>query len=86
MPCWRADGSELLYENVGAKKLMAVDIKTAGGKFEAGIPKRLFDLPEGFSDIWDTSPDRQKFLSMVPNSDAPQAFTVAVNWLAGLKK
>src|SRR5262249_51386756 len=42
-PCWRKDGKELLY--IGGRKVMAVEIRTTGRSFEAGIPKELFELP-----------------------------------------
>ena len=41
-PRWRRDGKELLY--VSGSTLMAVDVKTDGVSFEAGIPKPLFEV------------------------------------------
>lgn len=40
---WRHDGKELFY--IGQTKLMAVEVKTDGTSFQAGIPQPLFELP-----------------------------------------
>jgi Tol biopolymer transport system component/predicted Ser/Thr protein kinase len=42
-PRWRRDGQELFY--VSGSTLMAVDVKTDGASFEAGIPRQLFEVP-----------------------------------------
>src|ERR1039458_10771461 len=42
-PRWRSDGKELFY-NFG-DTYFAVDVKTDGKSFEAGIPKPLFTTP-----------------------------------------
>ncbi len=43
LPRWRGDGKELFFHF--ADSFFAVDVKTDGPAFEAGIPKRLFDIP-----------------------------------------
>ncbi len=84
-PSWRADGRELFY--MGGGKLMAVEVKADAGRFEAGIPKPLFDWAEG-ARMGGVSADAQRFLLMVPKEEPgpPQPFTVVLNWQAGLKK
>ncbi len=49
-PAWSADGGEL-YFSTADNRLMAVPVKSAGGRFEAGEPKLLFPLggSTGFS-------------------------------------
>jgi dipeptidyl aminopeptidase/acylaminoacyl peptidase len=66
-PRWRRDGKELFYISADSK-LMAVEVATASGTFQAGIPKVLFGAP-----IWgggaalnvtryDVTADGKKFL------------------------
>jgi hypothetical protein len=66
---------------------MAVEIKTAGGKFQPGIPKALFDVRLGNGNArFDVSKD-DRFLipvTVAESSNAPM--TVVLNWQAGLKK
>ena len=42
-PSWRGDGKELFYRTPD-QKLMAVEIRAAGGDFQAGIPQSLFPV------------------------------------------
>jgi hypothetical protein len=42
-PRWRRDGKELFYHF--SDGYFAVDVKTDGSSFEAGIPKPLFAVP-----------------------------------------
>jgi serine/threonine protein kinase len=80
-PGWRADGRELFYKN--GSKLMSVEVNTNAGKFEAGIPKLLFDMPKG-AYFGGFSADGQKFLLL--EQGLPQPFTVVLNWPAGIKR
>jgi hypothetical protein len=71
---------------------MAVDIKTSP-KFEAGIPKALFDPAifggSGAQSVfrYDVTPDGKRFLvNSDPKPDQKSAlepFTVILNWWAG---
>jgi serine/threonine protein kinase/Tol biopolymer transport system component len=83
---WRHDGKELFYLSPDGTA-MAVDV-SAGGVFQAGIPKPLFKVPAGVL-FWDVSADGKRFLMAAPSgaSAAVQPpFTVVLNWQAGLKK
>jgi serine/threonine protein kinase len=87
-PQWRRDGRELFYLK-GGSTLMAVDVKTDGREFEAGLPKPLFDkmLSNIGRNRFVVSRDGQRFLVVAPpenqtNSDVH----VMVNWNAGLPK
>jgi Tol biopolymer transport system component len=80
-PRWRHDGKELYY--YGAKGLMAVEVKTDGTSFEAGIPKPLFDvdIPAGGRNHFLVSRDGQRFLVIAPVADTSNSpMQVLVNW------
>ena len=84
IPRWRRDGKELYYESNG--RYFAVDVKTDGASFEAGIPRLLFEAPTVFSITGGAQPyvvthDGQRFLVISPiekNTTAP--IEVVVNW------
>ncbi len=84
IPRWRRDGKELYYQfNSG---YFAVDVKTDGASFEAGVPRLLFEAPTIFSNTGGGQPfvvthDGQRFLVLTPlekTSSAP--IEVVVNW------
>jgi Tol biopolymer transport system component len=88
-PMWRQDGKELFYfANRGT--MMAVDVSTDSGKFQAGVPHELFEVSPirlGWRNHYVVSPDGQRFLMLVPAGEAkPEPITVVVNWPALLKK
>jgi hypothetical protein len=66
---------------------MAVDVKSDGSAFEAGVPKPLFRAPP--TPGWDITPDAKRFLLAVqPNGSESTStpITVLLNWQAELKK
>jgi len=87
-PRWRRDGKELYYME-GAPprfRLMAVPVQAEGSRFQAGVPKMLFEFrtipsfPAGVG-VFSYSPsaDGQRFL--VSTFDAPEStLNVIVNW------
>lgn len=83
-PVWSRDGRELYFISVD-RKLMAVSVGGSGKKFEAGVPKPLFEVQAGGQ--FDVSKDG-RFLIHVPQEEAASnvPLTVFVNWQAGLKK
>ena len=93
-PRWNRNGRELFYiANDG--KLMSVAVRSNGAKFEAEVPKALFDarLPitvtGGNSTFipYAVSADGQRFLITVGVSDRALApITLLVNWPAALNK
>jgi len=86
IPVWSPDGHELFFLSSDSK-IMAVEIKTAGGKFQPGIPKALFDVRLGNGNArFDVSKDDRFLipLTVAESSNAPM--TVVLNWQAGLKK
>ncbi len=84
VPRWRRDGKELYFESNSS--YFAVDVKTDGASFEAGIPRLLFEAPTIFSSTGGAQPyvvthDGQRFLILTPaekNTTAP--IEVMVNW------
>ncbi len=78
---WRHDGNELYY--IADANLMAVDVKTDGLSFEAGMPKRLFDvrLTGRVRNRYLASRDGQRFLVNAPLDESSKSpLEVLVNW------
>ncbi len=88
-PHWRRDGKELFYVSPD-KKLMAVGVNGSSNKFEAGIPKLLFELRVAYTPgnpAYDVTADGQRFLvNTFVEQNAPSPVTVVMNWTAGLKR
>jgi eukaryotic-like serine/threonine-protein kinase len=83
-PRWRGDGKQLFY--AAGLQFMAVDIDTNKG-FQAGPPKRLFNVPPPFLNVgWDLAPDGRFLFIAAPSGGRPAPFTVVVNWAAALRK
>jgi serine/threonine-protein kinase len=83
-PVWSRDGRELYF--IGAdRKMMAVAVGGSGKKFEASVPKPLFEVP--VAGQFDVSKDGH-FLIHVPQDAAASnvPITVIVNWQSALKK
>jgi len=89
-PRWRGDGKELFY--LGAdRRLMAVEVKTIGGRFEAGLPRALFPTRAAITPslymVYAVAPGGQRFLILTESEEVvSQPATVVVNWTARLKK
>lgn len=83
-PRWRRDGNELYYLSRPPTQLMAVPVQTGpGGSFQAGEPKKLFDLrinelSEAF--VYAPSADGQRFLVVLPASDEQPTLNVITDW------
>lgn len=86
-PVWSRDGKELYFVSPD-RKMMAAGVRS-GSKFEAGVPKPLFDvrLPAGNTGNtpYDVGRDG-RFLIPVQEQTASAPMTVVVNWQAALKK
>ncbi|HYM12977.1 MAG TPA: protein kinase [Bryobacterales bacterium] len=86
VPRWRRDGKELFFEI--QNRLMAVDVKTDGPSFEAGIPKLLFEAPFGplNRNNYVATRDGQRFLIVTAAEQTVSSpITVVINWLAAAK-
>jgi serine/threonine protein kinase len=84
LPRWRSDGKELFFHfNDG---FYAVDVKTDGASFEAGIPKLLFEVPTVSSSPAGGAPfvvsrDGQRFLVLAAvEKTASSPIEVLLNW------
>lgn len=88
-PEWRNDGKELFYISP-SKKLMSVDVTSAGANFEQGIPKVLFDVDVDVYNApnrYAVSKDGKRFLvNWAAEGSRRYPITVAVNWMAELGK
>jgi eukaryotic-like serine/threonine-protein kinase len=84
LPRWRRDGKELFYHF--GDGYFAVDVKTDGASFEAGIPKPLFAVSTVLANGGGGAPfvvtrDGQRFLVLAQVQKASnQPLEVLVNW------
>jgi DNA-binding winged helix-turn-helix (wHTH) protein len=83
LPRWRGDGTELFFHF--SDSFFAVDVKTDGAAFEAGNPKRLFDIPAVSASAthgeYTVTKDGQRFLVLTATENAvAQPIEVVVNW------
>jgi len=85
-PVWSRDGKELYF--LGADgKMMAVELRP-GAKFEAGLPKPLFDSHIGPSvnNWFDVSKDGRFLIPVQIEQSANASMTVVVSGTAAPKK
>ena len=85
LPRWRRDGKELFYHF--GNTFFAVDVKTEGASFEAGIPKPMFDAVTVTNSIvgggtpFAVTRDGQRFLVLSPvDKEVSAPIEVLVNW------
>ena len=92
----RRDGKELFYLSL-ERKMMAVAVKGVAGPqpaFEAAAPQELFDarIPQlaRFSPTfpYEVAADGKRFLVNTTGEETggEEPLTVAINWLAGVKR
>ena len=94
VPRWSPDGTELFYQSLDGRQLLAVSIVTEP-RFTTGVPEVLFEgaylPPSGQNRSYDLTPDGGRFV-MIKASDAtsdadesPQIILVQ-NWFEELKR
>ncbi|MGB7761394.1 MAG: hypothetical protein WBL61_16310 [Bryobacteraceae bacterium] len=87
MPRWRADGLELFFL-AGPGSVMSASTAAAAGDFAFEPPRRLFEtraIPKK-SNLYDVSPDGQRFLLNLPYEWAgDSSLTVMTNWMQKLR-
>jgi Tol biopolymer transport system component len=85
-PQWRRDGKELFFTGAD-RKLMAAEVKTGAGAFEAEAPKLLFETPltDPVRNRYVVTGDGQQFL-IITRLSAPAPINVVLNWTAEIKK
>jgi Tol biopolymer transport system component len=81
---WTRDGRHIVYLDAKKASLMIVDVEP-GETLKVGTPRVMASLPPGLIAI-DATPDRQKWLALVPENAGAGTVTVVQNWMAGLKK
>ena len=86
LPAWRADGRELYYRDEG--RIMAVSV-TTDGRFQAGVPRLLFDDPGMVSQNepigYAVGRDGRFLLNRFVERTSPP-LTVVSDWRVGLVK
>jgi Tol biopolymer transport system component len=86
-PAWNSNGKELFFA-APDRKLMVVEVK-AEAEFQAGVPKPLFEMHNGFDPLggwFDVSRDGRFMVPTEVAQDATVPMTVWTNWTAALKK
>ena len=89
-PVWSRDGKELFF--IGAdQKMMAVEVKNNSARFEAGVPKPLFDIQianaNSANNAWfDVNKDGRFLIPTGAERPSGLPITVVINWTAALKK
>jgi len=81
MARWRADGRELFYISPDGR-LMAVQV-TLTDRVETSAPKALFDTglhPNLGLELYDVTPDGQRFLVIRPVERVSSPLAVVTNW------
>ena len=84
LPRWRRDGKELFYQFDDS--YFAVDVKTDGASFEAGIPRPLFEAPTiisstgGGSPLWSPRTASGSWSSPRLRRQPIEPLEVLVNW------
>ncbi len=81
---WSSNGKELFFRG-GDGKMMAAEVK-GGAKFEASVPKPLFQMRSAPNGWFDVSKDGRFLIPTPVEQSASVPITVVVNWAAGLKK
>jgi eukaryotic-like serine/threonine-protein kinase len=87
LPVWSRDGKELFF--IGPdRKLMAVEVKSAGNTATFGAPKTLFDvrLPRIVSQGYDVAKDGRFLIPTRLEQSGAAPITVVVNWTAALNR
>jgi serine/threonine protein kinase/WD40 repeat protein len=84
-PRWRPDGKQLYYIALSAE-VMVTDVQ-AGGSFQSGVPRRLFNAGTG-GPSWSMSAKADRFLFLRPvlSAGSPPPFTMVLNWMSKLEK
>jgi hypothetical protein len=84
---WTRDTRQILYTTPDVRELWRVDIEPVGTGLRIGTPQRLGTLPPGLvTNSIDATPDRQRFLALVPDQIGVPSLTVVQHWQAALNK
>ena len=75
---WTADGRAIVFVGNDGSTLWRVDV-SGGDALRVGIPRQLGVLPPNMVGV-DATPDRQRFLALVPTVSGAGSITVVQNW------
>ena len=82
---WRKDGREMLFGGGDFTSVQSADV-TLEPEFHAGLPRTLFQIPQGITGL-SPAPDFSRFLLSVPeNRTQSNSLRVVLNWEALLPK
>ena len=86
-PRWRRDGSEIFFIAPGGR-VTATSLHERSGAIEVGAAQLLFTIRPrvGAGDVYDVTPDGQRFLVNALVNTPEQPVTIVVNWTADLTK
>lgn len=89
-PSWSADNKEIYYTK--GNDLMFVEVNMTGGKFEIGLPEKMFTKNLNYSGVanayrYAVANDRQRILMNVDlNQTSDDNIIVVQNWLAEIEE
>jgi len=90
-PHWRADGQEIFF--LGDAGVMRAAVTRSASGLEIGVPEPLFELASRLGSRWpqmlsaqvnlyNVTPDGQRFLFALPQDRSQETVTLVVNWPA----
>jgi dipeptidyl aminopeptidase/acylaminoacyl peptidase len=81
-PVWRKDGKELYYCDNALRWIWAVEVNGDGNRFKADNPKQVAEVRMiGARQVFDATPQGERFLVSKARSNEPPPLTLVVNWL-----
>jgi Tol biopolymer transport system component len=84
---WTPGSRQLLYTTTDMRELWRVDLDPTAAGLRIGAPVRLGSLPPGVAlSAIDATPDRQRFLALVPDQIGVSSLTVVQHWQAAVGK
>jgi hypothetical protein len=85
---WTRNGKEIVSMNGGTDTIAAIEVSTAGGKFQLGQAKRLFRTTRQNTTAfaWDVTPDGNRFLVNSQGELKTHDLTLLMNWTPQAKK
>ena len=80
---WMPDGKGIMFLSNDGGTLFQMDL-ASGAPPRAGIPRRLGAFPSNALTV-EPTPDRKKFLAIVPTASGDGSITIVQNWLKAIK-
>jgi Tol biopolymer transport system component len=87
MGWWTPDSRRIVYATSDMRELWRVDVEPAGSDLRIGAPVRMGTLPAGLvAGAIDATPDRQRFLALVPEQIGAPSLTVVQHFERAIEK